>query len=231
MDDLAVDVLLSVRLLVAAALGAVIGLERELASHPAGMRTHLLVALGSSLFAVVSAFGYQDVFAANPAAMDSPQRIAAQIVSGIGFLGAGAIIHSGRWVRGLTTAASLWATAGVGLAVGAGEMILGIVGTGLIVVSLGPLHRLVGRWRGDRSRLMRLRIELSSLDGLARVTAIAVRGGAEVVGLDSRKLGKGRYEVEMGLRLRSAGVMDDIVASLSVLDGAELLETSDGRTE
>src|SRR5262245_178275 len=110
--DLGADLVYAVRLLVAAALGALVGLEREIRDPPAGMRTHLLVCLGSAGFTVLS-------IAAFPAPGSDPARVAAQIVTGVGFLGAGAILKEGATIRGLTTAASLWAVAAVGMAAGA----------------------------------------------------------------------------------------------------------------
>ena len=113
--DLGAELVDAVRLLVAAALGALIGLEREIHDHPAGMRTHLLVSVGSAGFTVLSIFAF-------PAPGADPARIAAQIVTGVGFLGAGAILKEGATIRGLTTAASLWAVAAVGMAAGAGRL-------------------------------------------------------------------------------------------------------------
>src|SRR4051812_19683967 len=110
--DLSLQAELAVRMVVAAALGAAIGLEREIHEHPAGMRTHLLVALGSAIFTELSIFG----FAGIGAPPIDPSRVAAQIVSGIGFLGAGAILKYGTSIRGLTTAASLWTAAAIGMA-------------------------------------------------------------------------------------------------------------------
>jgi putative Mg2+ transporter-C (MgtC) family protein len=220
---------LSGRLVLAAILGAAIGLERELHDHPAGMRTHLLVSLGSAMFAVISAYGYSSFFAANPTAQDSPQRIAAQIVSGIGFLGAGAIIQAGRWVRGLTTAASLWATAAIGLAVGSGEYILSLVGTFLIVLSLGPLNWLIARRRGESEQVLRLRLETTGLAALGNVTATAVRAGGEVSKVDSRKIGKGRYEVELLLRLPNRVSATEVVSSLDAIADVEVVDSSDAR--
>ena len=114
-----------VRLLISAALCGVIGFERETRDQSAGFRTHILLGLGAALFTLVSAYGFT---AFTEAALESggrgiqfdPTRITAQIVTGVGFLGAGAIIRQGTDVRGLTTAASLWATAAIGTAVGAG---------------------------------------------------------------------------------------------------------------
>lgn len=227
--DLGLQLELSGRLVMAAVLGAAIGLERELHDHPAGMRTHLLVSLGSAMFAVISAYGYTSFFAANPTALDNPQRIAAQIVSGIGFLGAGAIIQAGRWVRGLTTAASLWATAAIGLAVGSGEYVLSIVGTTLIVLSLGPLNWLIARRRGQSEQLLRLRLEATGLGALGNVTATAVRAGGEVSRVESRKIGKGRYEVELLLRLPNRVSATEVVSSLDALSDVDVVDSGDAR--
>ena len=109
------------RLALAAALGGAIGVEREIRDREAGIRTHLLVALGSALFTIVSAYGFHEFLASGDAVVRAdPTRIAAQIVTGIGFLGAGAIIREGLSVRGLTTAATLWVSAAIGMAAGAG---------------------------------------------------------------------------------------------------------------
>ena len=126
---------LNARLVVALVLGAVIGWERELQRMPAGFRTHALVSLGSAIFTVISAYGLT-----GPGS--DPTRIAAQIVSGIGFLGGGAILHYGGTVRGLTTAASLWAVAAVGMAAGAGLLVVAGVSTVLVIVALEVFQRL-----------------------------------------------------------------------------------------
>lgn len=107
------------RLLVAGILGAIIGLDREYRAKEAGYRTHFLVSLGSALIMIVSQYGFQEIIKENSVTLD-PSRVAAQVVSGIGFIGAGTIIFQKQIVRGLTTAAGIWATAGIGLAVGAG---------------------------------------------------------------------------------------------------------------
>ena len=106
------------RLLAAAGLGAVIGFERERLDRGAGLRTHALVSTASALVIIVSAYGFMDVVTANHTIVLDPSRIAAQVVSGIGFLGAGTIILRKNAIRGLTTAASVWAVAGIGLAAG-----------------------------------------------------------------------------------------------------------------
>src|SRR5262249_29680147 len=120
------------RLGLAAALGGAIGFERELRDREAGFRTHMVVCLGAALFTIVSASGFTDFLdSGDPRVSFDPSRIAAQIVTGIGFLGAGAIIRQGVSVRGLTTAATLWVAAAIGLAVGVGFYTAAIFGTGV----------------------------------------------------------------------------------------------------
>ena len=146
------------RLLIAAGLGGAIGLERELRDHEAGFRTHLLVALGACVFTLVSAYAWQDwTFSNRSGVVFDPTRIAAQIVTGIGFLGAGAIIVRGISVRGLTTAATLWVVAAIGMAAGTGDYEVGVGAAVLVLVSLGPLKlistRLMARVRPEEAEL------------------------------------------------------------------------------
>jgi putative Mg2+ transporter-C (MgtC) family protein len=154
------------RLLAAGGLGALVGLEREITDHKAGMRTHLLVSLGSCLFTLVSAYA----FVPNGHAVSDPTRIAAQVVTGIGFLGAGAILRDGLTVRGLTTAASLWVVAAIGMACGAGWYWPAVAGTGITLVVLWPLRRLaavtVDRIRPSERRLV---VELRPGESVARL--------------------------------------------------------------
>jgi putative Mg2+ transporter-C (MgtC) family protein len=126
------------RLVVAAVLGSIVGVERERLNWVAGLRTHMLVCVGSALFMIVSFCGFADVLSNEHVALD-PSRIAAQVVSGIGFLGAGTIVLRSKVVRGLTTAASLWTVAAVGLAVGGGLYVAAATATGLIVLILAGL--------------------------------------------------------------------------------------------
>ena len=122
---------LTLRLLLAAGLGAAIGLERERHRKPAGLRTNILIAVGAALFTTLS------VHLAGVGG--TPDRIAAQIVTGVGFLGAGAILHSGVTVQGMTTAATIWVNAAVGMAVGAGHYAMAAVATGITLVVLTVL--------------------------------------------------------------------------------------------
>jgi putative Mg2+ transporter-C (MgtC) family protein len=134
------------RLLLAASLGAAIGVERELRRKPAGLRTNILIALGSALFTILSLQVTRTG--------GTPDRIAAQIVTGIGFLGAGAILRSGKDVRGMTTAATIWVNAAIGMAAGAGEFVtagLATLVTLSVLVILPPVEAYFER-RADADR-------------------------------------------------------------------------------
>jgi putative Mg2+ transporter-C (MgtC) family protein len=132
------DVNIVLRLVVASVLGGAIGIERELRDREAGIRTHLLVSLGAALFTIVSAYAFHSFLASGSSVVRAdPTRIAAQIVTGIGFLGAGAIIREGLSVRGLTTAATLWVVAAIGMACGAGWYWAALVTTALTIFALG----------------------------------------------------------------------------------------------
>ncbi|KRG11910.1 putative Mg2+ transporter-C (MgtC) family protein [Lederbergia galactosidilyticus] len=130
-----------IRVLVAGVLGAIVGLEREKRFKEAGLRTHFLVALGSAVMMIISKYAFNDILHEEGIGLD-PSRVAAQIVSGVGFLGAGMILVQRRSIYGLTTAAGIWATAGIGMAIGAGMYALGIFGTILILVGLELLNRI-----------------------------------------------------------------------------------------
>jgi len=134
------------RMFAAAVLGGIIGLEREYREKAAGFRTHFLVALGSALFMILSQYGFDAAIREMPNVSFDPSRIASQVVTGIGFIGAGTIIFQKNEVRGLTTAAGIWVTAAIGLACGTGLYILAAVSTLLVLVGLEAfnffLHRM-----------------------------------------------------------------------------------------
>ena len=135
---------LAIRMATAAALGGLVGAERHRADKAAGLRTHMLVSVGSCLFMVVSSHGFDEVLRPSLVQLD-PSRVAAQVVSGIGFLGAGAILRRHEAVLGLTTAASIWAVAAVGLAAGGGMIAAAVTATAVIVLTLTAM-----RWVEDR---------------------------------------------------------------------------------
>ena len=163
------------RLFVAGAMGVIIGLEREYRAKEAGYRTHFLVALGSAMMMIVSQYGFDAVLKTDLVRLD-PSRVAAQVVSGIGFIGAGTIILQKQIVRGLTTAAGIWATSGIGLAVGAGMYEIGIAATLLVLIGLEVLslffkslgmHNLLVEFSTDnRDSLKRISSRFKSKDYL-----------------------------------------------------------------
>jgi putative Mg2+ transporter-C (MgtC) family protein len=190
------------RLALAAALGGVIGIERELREREAGLRTHLLVALGSALFTIASAYGFHAFLASGQSVIRAdPTRIAAQIVTGIGFLGAGAIIRQGLSVRGLTTAATLWVVAAVGLAAGAGYYSAAVIATALVLLALHPLRivafRVLSRFRPEDGRLL---VELPVGESPGALIDEIERAGARIEAVDVSQEGdRRRFELDLAL--------------------------------
>lgn len=137
MQDLNFEIMVGIRVLAAVAFGFGIGLERELTNKYAGLRTHILVCLGSCIFTLLSIYAFpMAVDSSHPQAYGDPARIAAQILTGIGFIGGGTVLRHGSSVFGLTTAATLWVAASIGMACGAGMMYIGLLAT---LVSVGVL--------------------------------------------------------------------------------------------
>lgn len=172
-----------IRLLISAGLGGLIGFERERLDRGAGLRTHALVATASALFTIISAYGFQDVVIPNRTVAVDPSRIAAQIVSGIGFLGAGLIIFRRNTVYGLTTAASVWAVAAIGMACGAGMLVPAAVTTGIFLVILTALKP-VEQHLFAHKRVAPMRIRLHPQEGQIAAIEAAVRAS----GLELRQL-------------------------------------------
>jgi len=214
------------RLLAAAVAGAVIGLEREIHSHPAGMRTHLMVSMGAAAFMIISMHGFADVVGDEGVSLD-PSRVAAQVVSGIGFIGGGAILKYGVSIRGLTTAGSLWATAAVGMAFGSGLLVLGAAAAAIILFSLWPLNVILERLRRERLEESRVRLGMTRLETLDSVYGTMRAEHVGIESIHSQRLGKGRYEVELKLQLPPRLRLPDIELRLSSLDDVEVLESSE----
>jgi putative Mg2+ transporter-C (MgtC) family protein len=211
------------RLVLSAVLGGLVGLERERLEWAAGMRTHALVSLGSALFMVVSIFGFSDILAAQHVILD-PSRVAAQVASGIGFIGAGTIILRREVVKGLTTAASIWAVAAVGLAVGGGMFLAAGAATLLALALLVLAKPLKARLFPNRKEARRVRVVVGRGTPLAvlrdeieaaevPLERIVVRPGSGTEEDDAELvLGKGSREEELlslmdGLR-RVSGVRE-----------------------
>jgi putative Mg2+ transporter-C (MgtC) family protein len=211
-----------IRIGLAAALGGAIGMEREIREREAGLRTHMLVSVGAALFTLVSAYAWRDFdFSTPEGIVFDPTRIAAQIVTGIGFLGAGAIIRQGLSVRGLTTAATLWVVAAIGMAAGAGYYAAAVLTTGLVLFSLWPLrimaHRVTTRFQTEEGRLA---LELPAGTTTSAVVAAVEESGGLVRSLefqqeDERKL------VHLQVRMRegreAAALVDAMAAREEVL--------------
>jgi len=222
----------AIRLLITAVLCGVIGFERETRDQSAGFRTHILLGLGAALFTLVSAYGFT---AFTEAALQSggrgiqfdPTRIAAQIVTGIGFLGAGAIIRQGLDVRGLTTAASLWAAAAIGMAVGAGYY-FGAAATTIIVIAALYLlrevrNRLLPRLRTDFGVLnvvfSDMGNQINEVVGTLDRHSVQIRSlGAEIEG------GRASYTIQ--LRIPPRRSMQEALQEISALSGVERVSVS-----
>src|SRR5689334_4094601 len=199
------------RLTVAAALGGSIGLERELRERQAGLRTHLVVCVGSALFTLVSAYAFT-----SPRV--DPTRIAAQIVSGIGFLGAGAIIRQGLSVKGLTTAATLWLSAAIGMASGAGYYSAALFATAGALVTLGPLrivaYRVIHRYRPEVERLL---VDIPAGGSPVPVLEAIEQRGGRVVSLEIAQEGD-RRSIAIDLELHGIPA-PTFVADVGSIDG------------
>ena len=207
------------RLVVAAVLGGAIGAERELRDREAGFRTHLLVAVGAALFTLVSAHAWTDwSFSNREGLVFDPTRISAQVVTGIGFLGAGAIIRHGFSVRGLTTAATLWVVAAIGMASAVGYYWAAVATTVLVLVSLWPLrllaHRLFSGWRGEQGRLV---ADLRTGGSAAAVVEEIERSGGRLRALEFEETGD-RRRVVADLELPPGHSRATLVSSLSGRD-------------
>jgi putative Mg2+ transporter-C (MgtC) family protein len=219
MIDVAFQIDLSIRLVVAALLGALIGVEREIHGHPAGMRTHLLVALGSAIFTVLSIYAFVGTTGTSPL---DPSRVAAQIVSGIGFLGAGAIIKDGASIRGLTTAASLWATAAIGLAAGAGEYIIGLTGTVIVAFSLWPLNRIAERLHSADRMSIRLQMTVQRLEALGEISVALASHRLEILGVQTERLDPTGYNVSFEVRQRAGASLVDAIEEIGRIVGVQV---------
>jgi putative Mg2+ transporter-C (MgtC) family protein len=213
------DWMLVVRLPIAALLGSIIGADRERLAWAAGLRTHMLVSVGACLFMIVSAFGFADVLGAKNVVLD-PSRVAAQVVSGIGFLGAGSILLRGEVVRGLTTAASLWSVAAVGLAVGGGLYIEAVAATVVILIILAGVKPLEERFQQrHKSHEIALEVETGELSIAALDTALGYRARRITKYVARPSETPGLEDVSITLTRLSAKEVEEIRMELARLPG------------
>jgi putative Mg2+ transporter-C (MgtC) family protein len=211
------------RVLVGAALGAVIGLERERSDQPAGLRTHMILVIGATL-AMVLSVNLGHIYAREGMPFD-PARLAAQVISGIGFLGAGAILRYGYTVKGLTTATSLWTMAIVGMAVGAGYYLIGVFTTGLMLVVLTLLNILEKRFvRTAVSRY--ILIEADYHKGLVKSVRKNVQKFADnLVSFTIQKHVKNkRLRIQVVARISRDQTLEELIETLSDIDGVRNLK-------
>jgi len=215
-----------IRLLSAAVLGGLVGLEREQSQHAAGLRTHIMVCLGSCLLMLLSIYGFAGFVYEVNVRVD-PARLAAAVITGVGFLGAGTILHTGRGVTGLTTAASIWVTAAIGLGVGAGFYFAAAVSTLLVLFVLWALNKLERKLFRRKSESL-IVLHVDDRPGLMQKLKETVeRAGGDLRRMRFRdeddedetgKLGPDQVIVHLHVRLKK-GHEADLLDDLRGLDG------------
>jgi putative Mg2+ transporter-C (MgtC) family protein len=219
------------RLGLATLLGVLVGLERERLERAAGMRTHAIVALAAALIMIVSTYGFAEVLGPGQLVAFDPSRVAAQVVSGIGFLGAGVIIFRKNAVRGLTTAASVWAVAGLGLACGGGLFAAAGVASVILLllqVVLRPLEMRVFAHHREHRLELRVRRQAGSL---AAVEAAVAKAGVSLQSLRVRPVHDGTEDkVELDLGPVSNGTASALLETLRGLEGTRLVAYTMGVT-
>ena len=222
---------LVLRLALAVVLCGLIGLERESRDQVAGLRTHMLVGLGAALFTLISAYGFEAFDRPGPGGTGirvDPTRIAAQIVSGIGFLGAGAIIREGFNVRGVTTAAALWIVAAIGMAAGAGYYAGAAATTALALAALVVVRRARPvLMRGLRSDVILLEVELRAGREIGEVIAALLARRIQVHGMRSEH-GEDTHVFQLELRVPPDADLDRTLEELRRIEGVVRLSSEGG---
>lgn len=206
------EIELLVRIVVSIILGGIIGLDRERGSHPAGFRTHILVCTGACLMTIVSIQGFIP-YTNGP---NDPARLAAQIVSGIGFLGAGTIMHKGISVSGLTTAASMWIVAGIGIASGVGMLVLATLTTILVRIILASYRLVNYMFKSKQNAILQISVirsdwEIGSFNNLFTSLGVAMKS-FDIIYSDENNI---IIEIEVGSKKTE---MDNIIKSLRSLN-------------
>jgi putative Mg2+ transporter-C (MgtC) family protein len=211
------------RLAVAAALGGLIGLEREYRAKEAGFRTHFLVALGSALFMVLSMYGFDSMINQSTQKLSyDPSRIASQVVPGIGFIGAGIIIFQKHVVKGLTTAAGLWVTSAIGLTCGAGMFILAAATTVLVLVGLEALHFVSSRFA---TRSILLTFNSDKQETIQNVLLSMRKAGIDIDSYEMQKTTQPAgtsYQVSMEIKVKREEYQTRIMQFMEKMNGVSI---------
>jgi len=212
----------SLGILTAAALSSLIGLEREIHGQPAGLRTHMILGVGAALAAVLSIL-YSQTFS-HPDSPSDPARIVAQVVSGVGFLGAGAILRFGVTIKGLTTASSLWTTAIIGIACGSGFFELAIVTASLVFIILSIINKIENAVL-TTYRTRTLRVSLEDRPGIVNDIRSLLEGQkVKIISLSASMPNKCTLNLEMMIRTPIDLGMDSLIGRINKMDAAKSME-------
>jgi putative Mg2+ transporter-C (MgtC) family protein len=217
---------MGLRLLAAAALGGLIGFEREFNEQPAGFRTHILVTLGAALFTMAGAYGTAAFVDAEVVRFD-PTRVAAQVVTGVGFLGAGAILRQGINIRGLTTAASIWVTASIGVAVALGFWVPALFTTALALISLlllRPIQRVI--LRSLRRSLFKVVVDLEADGRVAEVNEVLEGSGVNIRRMRTVGHPNQQRQIILDVELSDDMEIDDVADELGSVNGVSAVDWS-----
>ena len=210
------EVIFVLRVFIASVCGGIIGYERSQRQKDAGIRTHIIVALGSALCMVISKYGFDDVLSGGLGYSTDASRIAANIITGISFLCAGVIFIKEQSVKGLTTAAGIWATAAVGMAIGAGMYFTGICTTVILIILQVVLHRLSSKIEGNQTK--GIYIELNSdADCSFELGAIVTRFGSTLQSIE-RRSDNGLPILHMVIIPKNAASLEQITDSIRQID-------------
>ncbi|MBQ6161540.1 MAG: MgtC/SapB family protein [Prevotella sp.] len=209
------------RLLIATLCGGIIGLEREYRAKEAGFRTHFLVALGSCLFTIISINGFTDVVNSDLKTSFDPSRIASQIVTGIGFIGAGTIIFQKHVIRGLTTASGLWVTAAIGMACGSGMYEMAIATTILVWICLELLYILIHRYGKRNTNIVFSSPNIET--ATKAINCLREKNSDRNPHVEIVKDDKNNYNVTIGIWVKRKYIQENTIGVLTGIEGVEVL--------
>jgi putative Mg2+ transporter-C (MgtC) family protein len=215
------------RLGLAALLAGAIGIERELREQEAGLRTHMLVCVGSTMFMLVGVYGWSELrLGTDIGVVVDPSRVASYVVSGIGFLGAGAIIKHGINVRGLTTAASLWVVAAIGVGVGAGMYAFSVATTALVILALWPLSQVKKALAGKAEESRRLSVALAPATSVAAALATIEEAGYALESVEVGEEEEAR-RLDVVIKTSADATLGELLDGLGALEGVRSAQVAE----